>query len=145
MKLIRSLAVYVLLWAILIYVYGSFILVDDIVPDTGIDIDEWMQSFYLAGGVSALIGFICTIIWHIFGSNFSGDTGITGKFYALWIVSVIGSFIAEFVIVDPSQEGAGLAFFFVVLLAPLGFYLNALFNSAEAVKFIPPLGEKLHG
>ena len=27
----------------------------------------------------------------------------------------------------------------------VGYYLNSLFNSAEAVKFIPPLGERLHG
>lgn len=145
MKLVRSLVVYAILWALLIYVYGSFVLVDDIVPDTGIDIDEWMQSFYIAGGVSAVIGFICTAIWHWFGNSFAGEAGITGKYYLLWIVSLVGSFIAELVVVAPSQEGSGLAFFFVVLLAPLGFYINSLCNSAEAVKYIPPLAEKLHG
>lgn len=145
MKLIRSLVVYAILWALLIYVYGSFVLVDDIVPDTGIDIDEWMQSFYIAGGISVIVGMVCTGIWYYLGNSFAGEAGISGKFYLLWVLSLIGSFITEVVVVDPSQEGATLAFVCVVILAPLGFYLNSLWNSAEAVKYIPPLSEKVHG
>ncbi len=52
----------------------------------------------------------------------------------------IASFLIAFLVIDSAQEGTGLSFFFVGFLAPVGYYLNSLINSAEAVKFIPPTG-----
>ena len=140
-----AIVIFLVLWLLAIYVYGDFYLADNVVPEAGTEIDEWLHSYYLAGGIAALIGLICSTLWFYFGINFSGGIGIGAKHTILWLISIIGSFVVAFLVIDASQEGSGLSFFFVGLLAPVGYYPNSLFNSAEAVKFIPPLGEHLHG
>lgn len=142
--LVKAALIFVVLWGIFIYAYGDFYLVDNVVPDTGIEIDEWMDSYYQAGGIAAVIGFLLSIIWFYFGLDFSGDSSISIKYMILWILSFILSFIVAFIWIAASQEGSGLSLFFVGFLAPVGFYLNSLFNSEESVKFIPPLAEHIH-
>ena len=117
-----------------------FYLADNIVPEADVEIDEWLHSYYLAGGIAAFAGLICSTIWFYFGINYSGGSGIGVTHTILWIVSAIASFLIAFLVIDSAQEGTGLSFFFVGFLAPVGYYLNSLINSAEAVKFIPPTG-----
>lgn len=143
--LVKAALIFVVLWSVFIYAYGDFYLVDNVVPDTGIEIDEWMDSYYQAGGIAAVIGFILSVIWFYFGLHFSGGSGISLKYTVLWIISLIASFIVAFVFILPTQEGSGLSLFFVGFLAPVGFYLNSIFNSEGSVKYVPPLGEHIHG
>jgi hypothetical protein len=143
--LVKAIVIFLVLWLLVIYAYGDFLLADSIVPEVDEEIEEWLNSYYFAGVIAAFIGLICSSIWFYFGINFAGGMGISMKHTILWLISVIGSFIVAFIVIDPSQEGSGLSLLFVGLLAPVGYYLNSLFNSAEAVKYIPPLGEHLHG
>lgn len=142
---VKAVLIFFILWLLSIYLYGEFYLVDNVVPDVSIEVDEWLHSYYLAGAVSAITALICSTVWFYFGVNFSGGRSGSVTHTILWLVSFICGFIVALILIAPSQEGSGLSFFFVGLLAPLGFYLNSLFNSAEAVKFIPPLGSLIHG
>lgn len=141
---VKAVVFTVVLWLIFIYAYGDFVLTDSIVPEKGVEISEWMDSYYFAGAVSAVIGLICAIIWYIFGINYAGEAGIVVKYRILLIVSIILGLGVAFVVILPAVDGSGLSLFFAWLIAPLTFYLNSLFNSAEAVKFIPPLGITVH-
>lgn len=142
---VKSVVIFFVLWLLAIYLYGDFYLADNIVPEADVEIDEWLHSYYLAGGIAALAGLIFSTMWFYCGINYSGGSGIGITHTILWILSAIVSFLVAFFVIDAAQEGTGLSFFFVGFLAPVGYYLNSLFNSAEAVKFIPPLGERLHG
>lgn len=134
----------IVLWLIFIYGYGDFFLADNVVPEKGIEISEWMDSFYFAGALSAVVGLICAVIWYIFGINYAGGAGIVSKYRILLIVSIILGLVIAFLLILPAVDGSGLSLFFAWLISPLVFYINSLFNSAEAVKFIPPLGITLH-
>lgn len=142
---VKAVLIFFLLWLAAIYFYGDFYLMDNVVPDVNYEIEEWLHSYYLAGAVSAIIGLICSIIWFYFGVNFSGGRGAAITHTILWLVSFVGGFVVALLLIAPSQEGSGLSLFFVGFLAPIGYYFNSLFNSAEAVKFIPPLGSQIHG
>lgn len=142
--IVKALLIGLVFWLIFIYGYGDFFLVDSIVPEKGTAIDEWMDSYYLAGTVSAIVGIVCGAIWFYFGTNFSGEAGISAKFYILLIASVILGFAAAFALILSAVEGSGLSLLFAWLIAPLTYYVITLIDSAEAVKFIPPLGDKVH-
>lgn len=143
--LVKAVVIFFVLWLVFIYGYGDFFLSDTIVPEADVEIDEWLHDYYIAGGIAAVVGLICSAVWFYFGVNFSGGISAGAKHTILWIIAFIASFVVAFICIDTSQEGSGLSFFFVGFLAPVGYYLNSLFNSAEAVKFIPPLGEHIHG
>ncbi|WP_306537649.1 hypothetical protein [Megasphaera sp.] len=142
---VKAILIFFLLWMLAIYLYGDFYLADNVVPEADMEIEEWLHSYYLAGGIAAIVGLVCSAIWYYFGINFSGGMSVSVKHTILWLLAFFGSFIVAFLVIAPAQEGSGLSFFFVGFLAPVGYYLNSLFNSAEAVKFIPPLGNHLHG
>ena len=52
--LVKAVVIFFVLWLVFIYGYGDFWLADTIVPDADIEIDEWLHSYYLAGGIAAL-------------------------------------------------------------------------------------------
>lgn len=141
-----SAVIYVVLGAVA-YFIGQFLVVDSIVPDVGISIDEWMESYNITVAVVAVIGFVCSCGWNIVGKNYAGESGINAKYMGIWCLSFVLSLGALIFILNPSQEGSTLADITIVLLAPLGYYISSLWSwsSESAVKFIPPLGEKIHG
>lgn len=142
--LVKAFIIYLIMWCILIYGYGDFFLSDSIVPEKDVAIDEWLNSYYIAGAVSAVIAFICSCIWFYFGINYSGGHGISLKHKILWIIAALGGLLAAFLIIMPAVDGKGLSLLFAWIIAPLGYYIVSLFDSAEAVKFIPPFGESIH-
>lgn len=142
--LVKTMIIYLILWGIFIYGYGEFSLIDSIVPERGVEIDEWLQSYYFAGGISSLIAFVCSCIWFYFGTQYAGGHGISIKFNILWIVTVMGGLISDFFIIMSAVDGRGLSWVFACLIAPIGYYIVSLSCSAEAVKFIPPLSERIH-
>lgn len=141
---VKAIVITVILWLLVVYLYGDFVLVDSVVPEKGIEISEWMDSYYFAGALSAIAGLICTIVWYVFGINYAGGAGIVAKYRILLIVSVVVGLIIAFVVILPAVDGSGLSLLLAWIVSPLVFYVNSLLNSAEAVKFIPPLGIMIH-
>jgi len=142
--LVKAIVILIVMWAIAIYVYGDFVLADSVVPERGVGIDEWLDSYYKAGAISAFWGLVCSCIWFYFGTHYSGGAGISIKFWVPWIVSLVLGIATAFFVIEKAVDGSGASFIFAALMAPVGYYLIALFDSAEAVKYIPPLGMMIH-
>lgn len=141
---IRGIVTYLVLWCLLIYAYGSFYLTNNIVPEQGTEITTWINSYYLAGLLSAVLGFITSAIWFKIGKSYSGGMGIGTRYNLLWIASLVLGAVAAFFVILPSIDGSGLSFIFVTILAPIGYYISALIASASAVKYIPLFAESIH-
>lgn len=134
----------VFLWLLLCYAYGSFYLVDMVVPYPGTEIDEWLNGYYLTGAVSAVMGFVCAAIWFAMGNSYNGRSSLGIRYGIVWILSLLFSIGVYFLLMPEAQEGAGLSNVFVVVVAPLLYYLSSLFASPNAGKYIPPLSGVLH-
>ncbi|MGO5131219.1 hypothetical protein [Mitsuokella jalaludinii] len=133
-----SFIVSLVLWLIFGYVYGDFVLADSVVPEKGVTIDDWLSAYYLAAGISAFFAWVFNIAWYIMGVNFAGGSGISTRYYVLWGLTLILGLGAAFGFMEPAVEGNGVSTFFAIFLAPMAFYLDSVFASADAVKFIPP-------
>lgn len=133
-----SFIISLVLWLILGYVYGDFVLADSVVPEKGVTIDDWLSAYYLAVGAGAGIAFVANFFWYLAGVNFSGGSGISMKYYLILGLSLVFCVIATFFFMEPAVEGNGISTFLSIFLAPIGFYLDSVFASADAVKFIPP-------
>ncbi len=144
MKVLFSAVLFAALWGIQ-YLYGSFILIDNIVPDVGMSIDEWIADYYLTALLAIIGGFACTLLWYFFGSRFSGGSSIMGIYIVLFLAALGCGVLFSLLLLPNSQEGSGLAGVFVCLFPLLGFYLNSLFFSHDNVKYIPFGAEKIHG
>lgn len=142
--LVITIGLLLLLWGILVYGYSAFVLADSIVPVEGMEIEEWLSGYRLAGGASGVLGFACASIWYYLGDNYLGGSGIEIKYFALLIASLLAGALTAFFVLPPSIDGSGLSFAIVMLLPPLLYYLASLCASAEPVKFIPPLGSVMH-
>lgn len=142
--IVKTLGMLILLWLVLIFGYGNFSLVDTIVPVEGVEVDEWISSYRMCGGVSGILGFVCSAIWFAIGNSYAGEGGIGVKYYGLWIVAAILGVICNFVLLPGAVEGSGLASVFVILLPILLYYLASIFAYAPAVKYIPLLADSLH-
>ena len=133
-----SIIVSLLLWLVLGYLYGEFMLADTVVPEKGVTIDEWLSYYYKAAVASAVIAILANIAWYAIGVNFSGGSGISMKYYLVLGASLVFGVIATFALMEPAVDGNGISTFLSIFLAPIGFYLDSVFASADAVKFIPP-------
>lgn len=142
--LIKAVIFLLVLWGLLIYGYGEFFLSDSIVPEQGVEIGEWLNSYYFAGAICALVGLVCGCIWYWFGIHYAGGMGISLKYKIVFVAAIILGILSAFLFIMPAIDGQGLSMFFACLIAPLGYYLISLFDTAEAVKYIPPLGETVH-
>ncbi len=134
----------VFLWLMFCYVYGIFVLNDTIVPYPGTEIDEWLNEYYISGLISSLLGFVCSAVWFSIGNSYDGKSSLGIKFGIIWIVSIVFSVAVKFLVMPDFVEGAGLASVFIILLAPLLYYLSSLFAPANASKYIPPLSGLIH-
>lgn len=133
-----SIIVSLLLWLAFGYLYGEFMLADTVVPEKGVTIDEWLSCYYEAAGASAGIAILANIAWYAIGVNFSGGSGISMKYYLVLGAALVSGVIATFALMEPAVDGNGISTFLSIFLAPIGFYLDSVFASADAVKFIPP-------
>lgn len=124
--------------------YGELSLVDDIVPEKGISIDDWMSSYYEAGIFSLIVALAMGSAWFWTGTHYSGGVGISLRYYVFWAISFIGSFLLALIVIYPAQEGYVVADVLVCIVSPICYYAISLLDSANAVKYIPPLGEKFH-
>ncbi len=141
---VKTLGLVVLLWLCAFYGYGNFILADSVVPVEGMEVEEWVYEYLVTGGISGILGFLCSAIWYYIGDNYAGESGIGIKYWFFFITSFVAGVVIAFLKMPPSIDGSGLSFIMVVLISTLTYYLSSLIASAEAVKYIPPLGEMLH-
>ena len=81
-----SIIVSLLLWLVLGYLYGEFMLADTVVPEKGVTIDEWLSYYYKAAVASAVIAILANIAWYAIGVNFSGGSGISMKYSSLQLL-----------------------------------------------------------
>ena len=141
---VKTAAIVIVLWLAAFFGYGDFVLKDSIVPVEGMEVEEWIDAYRITGGISGIVGFILSAIWFYIGDNYAGESGISVKYYALFVISILtGGALAIFKM-PPSIEGSGFAFVMVAGISLLTYYLSSLLASAEPVKYIPPLGEILH-
>lgn len=143
--LAKAVMIYLILWIVCVYVPGEFYLSDIVVPVKDVEISEWMDSYFLAGGVVAIVTFIFSMIWFFIGDRYTGEEGIRAKHNLLWLLATIASIVIPFILVEDFQDGGHISYVFIFLIAPIGFYINSLFNSAAEVKYIPPFAQKIHG
>lgn len=141
---VKTAGIVIVLWLAAFFGYGEFFLKDNIVPVEGMEVEEWLNAYRIAGGVSGVLAFLWSAVWYYIGDNYAGESGIEVKYYGLMVLSVLSGFAAVFFFLPPSLEGAGFSLAFVVLISFLTYYFSSLLASAEPVKFIPPLGETLH-
>ena len=142
--IVKTLGLVVLLWAVLFYGYGNFVLADNVVPVEGIEIDEWLTAYNITGLASGIIAFLCSAIWFYFGDNYTGESGIKIKYYGLMILNFILSVVLVVILLPKTIDGSGLSSFFVVVNALLIYYLSSIVASAGPVKYIPALSEAFH-
>lgn len=143
--LAKNILFFLVLWMICIYGVGDFYLSENVVPVKGVSVSEWMSAYYTAGTASAIVGFIFSLLWFVIGSRYTGGSGIAAKHTLLWGVCTILGIGVAFVILEGAQEGMVAAYLDIFFIAPIGYYMNSLFNSAAEVKFIPPMATKIHG
>lgn len=108
MKILFSAVLFAALWGIQ-YLYGSFVLVDNIVPDVGMSIDEWIADYNLTALLAIIGGFACTLLWYFFGSRFSGGSSIMGIYIVLFLAALGCGVLFSLLLLPNSQEGSGLA------------------------------------
>lgn len=138
-----AIIVYGVLWGLLIYGYGNFILIDDIVPDASISIEEWMETFYKAGGLSVLAAFACNIGWYCVGASYCGEGAIRFKYLMFLFVASLSSLASAIFIIEKLQTTELLPYFLVFIIGPVGYYVVTLICSPSTVRYIPPFSEKI--
>ena len=141
---VKTAGIVIILWLAAFFGYGDFILKDSIVPIEGMEVEEWIDAYRITGGISGIVGFILSAIWFYIGDNYAGESGISVKYYALLVISLLMGVALAIFKMPPSIEGSGLAFVMITGISILTYYLSSLLASAEPVKYIPPLGEILH-
>lgn len=141
---VKTFGMLVVLYLVLFYGYADFVLADSIVPMEGMEIEEWISGYKIAGVASAIVALICSALWFWIGNDYTGDSGIGVKFYGLLLVSVILGIVVNVFMVPQSIDGSGLAAVYVVLYPAVVYYLSALFAYAAPVKYIPAGSESLH-
>lgn len=142
--IVKTLGLLVVLALVLFYAYGNYVLIDSVVPAEGYEVGEWLNSYYTSGIASLVIGFICSAVWFFCGLNYTGGNGINVYYYGLLFISFVLSVVINFVLLIPAIEGSGLAGLFVVISAPVLYYLASIFAYAPAVKYIPAGAEFIH-
>lgn len=141
---VKTLGLLVLLWVLLFYGYGNYVLADNIVPVEGIEIEEWLSAYNITGLTSGIVAFACSALWFYFGDNYTGGSGIRIKYYGLMIVDFIIAVVLAVVLLPRAIDGSGMSSTLVVLNALLVFYLSSIIASAGPVKYIPALAEVFH-
>ena len=141
---VKTVGMLVVLYLVLFYGYADFVLVDNIVPMEGIEIDEWLEGYKIAGATSAIVALICSALWFWIGDGYTGSGGIVIKFYGLMLVSLLLGIVVNVFMVPESIDGSGLASTFVVLYPVFVYYLAGLFAYAAPVKYIPAGSESIH-
>lgn len=139
-----SLGIFIILCAALFWGYGTLVLYDNVIPLNNYPKDKWVFDYAFSGVVAAAGGFLCSVGWFAIGESFDGKSSVAPKYWILMFVSLLLSFGSLSFLTPAAAEGTGLSTSFVVLVAPLGYYLSSLFASSDAVKYIPPLGSVIH-
>lgn len=117
--LIKAFVVYFLLWWVLIYAYGWF-LINQVVPANGIGVDEWLQSYYQVGVANVVIGLIISFIWFWLDRRSLGKLSSL-KYYGLLLLAcfITSENISHFVM--PTLGGESLMLTFTNIVVPIGF------------------------
>lgn len=142
--IVKTLGLLLLLACVLFYVYGDYVLIDSVVPAEGYEVGEWLNSYYTSGIASLVASFICSAIWFWRGQNYTGGNGISIFYYGFMGLSLVLGILINFVLLLPAIDGSGFASVFVVIAAPVLYYLASLIAYAPAVKYIPAGAELIH-
>lgn len=141
---IKTVGLLVVLCLVFFYGYGNFFLADNVVPYEGMEVGEWLYMYNISGGLSGLAGLVCAAFWFWIGDAYSGESGVGVKYYGLMILSLILGLVIAFLVLPTALEGSGFASVFVVITAPLLYYLASVFAYASPVKYIPAGAEIFH-
>lgn len=136
--------IFLALWILLCYLYGEYYLIDNIVPSEDLDVSEWLAEYYVAGGLSAFVGLVISLIWFWRGCIYDGETNI-GNFYLILIMIIISiSIVIDILVIPHAIEGGFLPCIFVVLISSLGYWLSSILFYAAPVKYIPWGAVQIH-
>lgn len=145
---VKTFVIFIILWALLIFAQGNFWLINNIVPEQGVDIEMWVESFYRAGALSAGAGFICSAIWFYYGKTFSPTVkglAMCSTVYGIINIAALAlGILIAFVFILPAIDGQGFSFIAVSLLGVFGTYLSSIIAPASAVKYIPLFADWFH-
>lgn len=142
-KKIRQIIVAIIAFGVMVLIGWGY-LEDNIVPEKGIEISEWMDQYYFCGGISIIIGILCSAIWYWKGIKYNGNGKMARWFWGLWFLSLVIAIIIDVAGLFAYVDGGLLATIFVILAPPVIYYVNTLWSSPAAVKYIPFLAKKIH-
>jgi hypothetical protein len=137
---------FIVLLALLTFALGFLLLGGRVVPADGMTIETWLQRFYLCGGLSLLLGLVCAGIWFGKGLFYDANSGkkITSLYYGLGAVTLVGAVLIAVAVLPRAYEWGVPAQIWLVLLAPVYYYLDSVFAGAYPVQFVPPCARLLY-
>ena len=137
---------FIVLLALLTFALGFAVLGGRVVPADGMTIEKWLQRFYLCGGLSLLLGVVCAAVWFGKGLFYDANSGrqMRPLYYGLGALTLAGAVLLGFLVLPRTHEWGLPAQLWLVLIAPLYYYLDSVFAGAYPVQFVPPLARVLY-
>ncbi len=136
----------IILLGVLTFLGGYFFLGDQVIPASGMPLENWMGYFYALSGLSLVIGLAAAAWWFDKGLRYDAAAKRRiGLIYRdLWVISFLVGMFLGFGVLPAADEGSGVSRLWITILAPLIFYLDSVLAGAYPVQFMPPLSKKLY-
>lgn len=131
---------------ILIVLLGQFCFSDAIIPVDGMEVEEWIRSFYFSGIAGLVVGWGIFCIWIYKGDGYSGEDNIESYYRGFTVVCLFVGIGMRFVFLKGAVISSSSIFAdIIIFIAPVfGYYASSLVASPEAVKYIPFFSDKIH-
>ncbi|MBM3234744.1 hypothetical protein FJZ31_00420 [Candidatus Poribacteria bacterium] len=129
------------------YVEKNIALYNMVVPHAGVQLDQWLDSFWHWAIVGIIISGVASLFWYILGQwvfkinrwEKSGKRGIWLCFILLPVVAII----LEWIFTKKAQAGAWPAYLFYALNGLLCYYLATALCSPSSFKYTPLLASRV--
>jgi len=132
--------------ALITFLLGYFFLSAQTVPAGGLTIENWLQHYYLCGLGSLLWGLLGAGVWFYRGLSYDALTGpkLAPLYYGLLFLTLAGAALIAFTLLPSAYEFSLPAQLWLLLAAPLCYYLDSVFAGAYPVQFFPPYARLLY-
>lgn len=138
----------VLVSFVLIFVFATIWLTDNIVPTAEYDVDVWISAFYFTSFASLSLSILYSAIWFWKGSNYYPQkilgSAIKFWYYALALLTILSGIATQLFILPPAIAGYLPANIIVVVISLFSYYTLSIMAAATPVKYIPPLAMNFH-
>ncbi|HKV42199.1 MAG TPA: hypothetical protein VJX67_23555 [Blastocatellia bacterium] len=132
----------VALWLVMVFVEADQILNNVVSPPPEVQIEDWINRFKGLGTFVLGAALLAALLWYVLG-QWALDVSRWRDSQKRWVWLLllfflpILSFVAAIVSLRQAQEGAPLAYIFLVANAIVCYYIGTLFSSPSAFKYTP--------